>query len=73
MTENEKILGIDTIKCRLSLFHTDRCKRMNLLDNLDYFSYKNISTWDKSKIIKEWRDTPEGRIEEVGAVDHTWA
>jgi len=63
-TANEKLLGIETMKARIELFHADRLRRIGQEWKMDYF---RTAGWSRSKVIKEFRALPEN-IDQTGSV-----
>jgi len=55
-TENEKLVGIETMKTRIELFHSNRLKRIGQEWKMEFY---NTSEWSRSKVIKEFRQLPE--------------
>jgi len=55
-TQNEKIIGIETMKARIESFHADRLKRIGMEWKMGFF---RTSTWDLAKTLQEFRALPE--------------
>jgi hypothetical protein len=60
LTANEKILGIETMKARIELFHADRCKR-GCITPFHFQVHFRTQDWTRSKIVKEFRALPENQ------------
>ena len=56
MTENEKLVGIETMKTRIELFHRHRLQRIGHEWKMELY---NTCDWARSKVIKEFRGLPE--------------
>ena len=65
LTANEKLIGIETMKARIELFHSDRCKR-GCITPFDFDVHFRTQNWTRSKVIKEFRALPEN-IEHTGS------
>lgn len=60
MTENEKIIGIETMKSRIEIFHTARLKRIGMECKMKHF--KTLE-WSRAEIIREFRGLPENDMQ----------
>ena len=56
MTENEKLVGIETMKTRIELFHGERLQRIGQEWKMEFYK---TSEWSRSKVLKEFRELPE--------------
>jgi hypothetical protein len=65
-TANEKLLGIETMKTRIELFHADRCKR-GCITPFHFEVHFRTQNWSRSKVIKEFRALEEN-IDQTGSV-----
>lgn len=56
MTENEKLIGTETMKARIETFHADRLKRIGMEWQMEFC---RTATWSRANILKEFRALPE--------------
>ena len=59
MTENEKIIGIETIRSRIAIFHKERITRLGG-DPADIYYYQS-AVLTPTQTLREWRAIPEGQ------------
>jgi hypothetical protein len=60
LTANEKLIGIETMKTRIELFHADRCKR-GCISPFHFEVHFRTQNWTRPKIVKEFRALPENQ------------
>jgi hypothetical protein len=65
LTANEKLIGIETMKTRIELFHSDRCKR-GCITPFHFEVHFRTQNWTCSKIVKEFRALPENQEQTLG-------
>jgi len=55
-TANEKLIGTETMRARIEIFHIDRLQRTGREWEMEFFS---TATWSRAQIIREFRTLPE--------------
>lgn len=56
MTQNEAIVGIETMRARIEAFHFARLNRIGMQWKIDSFM---TAQWSRAKVLKEFRELPE--------------